>query len=265
MLLDPGFISPNTFILIRVAVASLLFFLFFRSDVRKIIENFKEFLICAVTGVVTNQLLFFNGLKHTSPIHASLIMVGTPLIVLWMSMYQKNHLNWNQWIGSAAGFLGTTWLIYSGSSSTNSNASYTGDLMVLLNAVSYAFYLNRVPLLIERCGPFQTMQGIFFIGLILCIPFGLSGVDNIIWAAFGWQEYLALAFVLFFTTFIAYALNAYAMIHSPASLVSNYIYLQPLFAVIIAILIGKDQLNWIHFTCGILIFTGIYISELKKD
>jgi drug/metabolite transporter (DMT)-like permease len=39
-----------------------------------------------------------------------------------------------------------------------------------------------------------------------------------------------------------------------------YIYLQPLFATLFAIMLGKDQLNMMHFIAAALIFTGVFLA-----
>ena len=47
-----------------------------------------------------NQLFFFGGLNLTSPIHASLIMVITPVIVLLMSaLLLKSPIRWISTLG----------------------------------------------------------------------------------------------------------------------------------------------------------------------
>jgi drug/metabolite transporter (DMT)-like permease len=46
--------------------------------------------------------------------------------------------------------------------------------------------------------------------------------------------------------------------------VAVFIYLQPLFAAIIAIGLGKDQLNYIKIFAAVLIFTGVYLVTQKK-
>jgi drug/metabolite transporter (DMT)-like permease len=46
--------------------------------------------------------------------------------------------------------------------------------------------------------------------------------------------------------------------------VAVFIYLQPLFAAIIAIGLGKDQLNYVKIVAAVLIFTGVYLVTQKK-
>jgi drug/metabolite transporter (DMT)-like permease len=46
--------------------------------------------------------------------------------------------------------------------------------------------------------------------------------------------------------------------------VAVFIYLQPLFATVFAISLGKDELSWVKIGSAILIFTGVYLVTQKK-
>ena len=46
--------------------------------------------------------------------------------------------------------------------------------------------------------------------------------------------------------------------------VAVFIYLQPLFATIFAIGLGKDELNILKIGSAVLIFSGVYLVTQKK-
>jgi drug/metabolite transporter (DMT)-like permease len=46
--------------------------------------------------------------------------------------------------------------------------------------------------------------------------------------------------------------------------VAVFIYLQPLFATIFAVSLGKDELNWVKLLSAVLIFIGVYLVTQKK-
>jgi len=48
------------------------------------------------------------------------------------------------------------------------------------------------------------------------------------------------------------------------TLVAVFIYLQPLFATVFAISLGKDELSWVKISSAVLIFTGVYLVTDKK-
>jgi drug/metabolite transporter (DMT)-like permease len=70
-------------------------------------------------------------------------------------------------------------------------------------------------------------------------------------------------FVVVFTTFVAYLLNTYALKELSPSVVSAYIYLQPLLTALISIYIfGNDVLTWQKAVSALLIFAGVYLVSI---
>ncbi|MBL7824729.1 MAG: DMT family transporter [Saprospiraceae bacterium] len=260
IVLDPGIIGANGFILLRIVVATVLFVLFFGLPKRVNKSDHLELIICSITGVLANQLLFFNGLALTSPIHAALIMVCTPLLVLILSTIEGKILSRINWLGCGIGFVGAIGLIMSGNPKDSRGGNWVGDLLVLANAISYAFYLTRIPKLLNKYSAFDIMKWIFLIACFMCLPFGFKEIGRVNWAGFTNTEWYSLGFVLVCTTFLAYTFNAKALVLSDSSLVSNYIYLQPLIAVIFALIMKKGDLSANITISGLLIIAGVFLS-----
>jgi drug/metabolite transporter (DMT)-like permease len=49
------------------------------------------------------------------------------------------------------------------------------------------------------------------------------------------------------------------------TIVAVFIYLQPLFATIFAMSLGKDQLTWVKIVSAVLIFVGVFLVTKKKS
>ncbi len=47
--------------------------------------------------------------------------------------------------------------------------------------------------------------------------------------------------------------------------VAVFIYLQPLFATLFAVSLGKDELSLVKLLSAILIFSGVYLVTMKKN
>jgi drug/metabolite transporter (DMT)-like permease len=210
-------------------------------------------------------LFFFKGLGATSPVHASLIMVVTPIIVLILSsIYQTERIRWWKVLGIIVGMIGAMLLITKGSSGNNSMSSSLGDLYILINATSYALYLVFVKNLMKKYHPFTVMKWIFSFGLIVVIPFGIGDLSGVVWRSFPIDIWVAIIYVLIFTTFFAYLLNAYALSTVNPTTASAYIYMQPLIASTIAILWYNDSLSSVKVLSAALIFIGVYMISLQK-
>ena len=265
----PVFIMPRGFILIRVAVVTLLFWLSwfggrsFRTRIEPV--DYKTFILCACFGVATNQLLFFLGLNLTSPIHASLMMLSTPILVSMFAVYAHyEKLSLQKLLGLALGIFGAVVLVKLGGKETTARNALLGDLLVFLNATSYAIYLTMAKPLMKKYRPIIVIRWVFLIGFFFVLPFGWQEFSNINWAIFSYKQYLAVGFIVLCCTFFTYLWNIYALqILSPTT-AGAYIYLQPVFAAVIAILFYNESLSWIKMLSSLLIFTGVYLVSQKK-
>jgi drug/metabolite transporter (DMT)-like permease len=67
-----------------------------------------------------------------------------------------------------------------------------------------------------------------------------------------------------FSTFLTYLLNLISMRELKPTTVAVFIYLQPLFATIFAVSLGKDDLSVVKLISAVLIFVGVYLVTQKK-
>ena len=109
------------------------------------------------------------------------------------------------------------------------SVNWQGDLLVLLNASSYAAYLVLVKPLMSKYHPLTVVRYTFTIGLVMVIPFGLNELTEAQWGQLDWSIGWRLIFVVMGTTVMAYLLNAWSLKHVNSSVVGAYIYLQPRF------------------------------------
>lgn len=65
--------------------------------------------------------------------------------------------------------------------------------------------------------------------------------------------------------FLTYLLNLVSMRELKPTTVAVFIYLQPLFASVFAIGLGKDEISAVKLTAALLIFTGVYLVTQNKD
>ena len=263
----PEFVKPFGFILLRVGGATLLFWsIAFLGPKEKIAwKDFPRIIAAAMFGVAINMLTFFKGLSLTSPISAAVIMVTTPIIVLVLSsIIMKEKMKIRKVFGIILGLIGTVFLILFGKSIGNAPQAGWGNLLVFINAVSYGFYLILVKKLMDKYNAFTFVKWIYTFGFIMVLPFGWQEFQAMDWHTIPITIYLEIGFVIFFSTFCTYLLNLLSMRELKPTTVAVFIYLQPLFAAIIAIGLGKDQLNYVKIFAAVLIFTGVYLVTQKK-
>lgn len=263
----PEYIDAYGFILLRVSGAMLLFWIswLFMPKEKIALKDFPRIIAAAFFGVAFNMLTFFKGLSLTSPISASVIMVTTPMIVLVLSaLIMKERMQKRMVTGIILGLIGTAFLILYGKSiGTATNASL-GNILVFVNAVSYGFYLIIVKKLMDKYNAFTFVKWIYLFGFLMVLPFGWSQFEAVNWVTVPTDIYWKIAFVVVISTFITYLLNLLTMKELKPTTVAVFIYLQPFFATVFAIGLGKDDLSFVKIISAILIFVGVYMVTQKK-
>jgi len=262
----PDYLGPKAFILVRVLGASIVFFIMHYYFIKEKVSlrDYSYLFICSLFGVVINMLCFFEGLSITSPINASLIMITTPIIVYILSyFFLKEEGQYKITMGVVLGFIGATLLITDGKLHTLSDYNI-GDMLIFINAASYASYLILIKPMMQKYHPFTVLKTIFIMGSVIILPISWNEISAVDWHSIPLNTSLSIAYVVFFTTCGAYFLNIYAISKVKASTVSFYIYLQPLLASFLAIYLGRDHLTSTQCGSAFLIIIGVYFVITRK-
>ena len=264
----PEYIMPSGFILLRVSSAvflfSIVYFLFIREKIKK--KDLVRLAVCGLFGVAVNQLFFFEGLNLTSPINASIIMTTNPIIVLVISfIFLKDKITGYKLFGVLLGIFGAWNLILNSNNMSFSSGSGLGDIFVLINATSYGLYLVLVKPLMSKYNPITILFIVFSFGLIFVFPFGYNELSLVDWTEIPNNIWFEIGFVVLFTTFFAYLLNAFALKNVSPNTVSIYIYLQPVLASFFAIYWGSDELKEDKIIAALFIFAGVYLVSKESE
>jgi drug/metabolite transporter (DMT)-like permease len=263
----PQYIQSFGFIAIRVGGASILFWIvyFFGPKEKILKKDFPLIIGSAFFGVAFNMLTFFKGLSYTSPIMGAVLMVTTPMIVLVFSSFLIHEkLTQRKIIGITFGAIGSILLIIYGKASANATQPQLGNILVFVNAVSYAYYLILVKKLMNKYNAFSFVPYIYNIGFLMVLPFGLQEFNEIKWQEIPNEILLKIGFVVIFSTFVTYLLNLLSMRSLSPIVVSVFIYLQPFFATIFAISLNKDTLSLEKIASMVAIFLGVYLVTQRK-
>jgi drug/metabolite transporter (DMT)-like permease len=263
----PKYVDAFGFIVMRVGGSVLLFWSisFFGPKEKIAKEDFPRIVAAAFFGVAFNMLTFFKGLSYTSPIMGAVLMVTTPMIVLVLSAFiMKERMENRKVLGIILGLAGTITLILYGKSLVNAPNASLGNLLVFVNAVSYGFYLIIVKKLMDKYNAFTFVKWIYTFGFLMVLPFGWNEFQAIDFANLPTDIFWKIGFVVVFSTFLTYLLNLVSMRELKPTTVAVFIYLQPLFATIFAVSLGKDDLSLVKLISAVLIFVGVYLVTQKK-
>ncbi|WP_417363064.1 DMT family transporter [Galbibacter sp.] len=266
----PTHIQPFGFIMLRVSGAALLFWLVSFLGPREKIESkdWPRLAICALFGMVINMLMFFKGLSLSTPINSSVIATITPIFVFILSAIMiRERITIIRSIGILLGFAGALGLIFFSEKIQHNAPNVTlGNILFIINAISYGIYLIIVKPLTTKYHAFTLMKWLFTIGIVVNIPFTITEFTAVQWTSLPWDAVWRMTYVVIGTTFSTYLLNIFALKQLKASTIGAFVYVQPLVGILFATMVGADKLTFLKMLCAATVFTGVYlVTRVKKE
>jgi drug/metabolite transporter (DMT)-like permease len=265
----PHYMGPFGIVTLRIVGAALFFAVLSRliapqDRIQGRADNVRS-IICGVTGIGVNQLLFFSGLNYTSPINASLLQTIAPIVVVIASAILLGEKITKARVGGILlGAIGAATLILSRNPTDAIYPNATlGNILILLNATAFGVYLVLVTPLMRKYNAFTVLARIFLVGAVIAVPFGWRDALNTDYAHFPLYIWAEVIYMVLFLTIIAYLLNNWALKYASPALLGVYIYLQPVLAVLIAVSLGKDHFTWGRALQAALIFGGVFLVSRK--
>lgn len=227
-------------------------------------SHYFHFALCSLFGVVLNQILFFSGLALTTATNTSLLAITIPVFALIVGAILKtDRLTARKIAGVLLASGGVIYLIDPAKASFTSGTTL-GNILVILNCLSYAIYIVISKKLIVYYGALKSIAWIFLLATIVNVPIGAVSMQSVNFAEVSTAAWLALAGVVIFPTIFAYYLNVWALTKVEPSIVAIYTYLQPLIGFLFAIFFLGEQFTTRVLTAAILIFSGLYLVTLRR-
>jgi len=263
-----GYVKSMGLNVLRVLGSIVLFWLasiFVKEKLDR--KDVKRIALAGLLGIVINQVFFLKGLTYTTPIDSSIIMTATPIMVLLMAgILLHEKIKPRKIAGTIIGCIGAiTLILFSGRGSLDfSKHTAIGNGMQLINAAAYACYLIVVKPLMGKYHPVTVLKWAYVFGAIIVLPLGFNEFAQINWQSLPLQAFLSIAYVVVFSSFVAFVLNVYALAHLSPTVVSSYVYSQPAIATGFALMIGIDHLSWVKVLSASLVFLGVYLASIPE-
>jgi drug/metabolite transporter (DMT)-like permease len=268
--ITPSIITPVALTTVRVVATACLFWLFFgftKSANKFTRKDFLILMVCALMGISFNQGFSIKGMSLTSPIHASLLILTTPIsISLLAALFLKEKLTPYKLGGLLLGITGGAILIFSRDLSVlNSGDQTKGDLFVMLSALCYSTYVLIMKSLSSKYPNLTILKWVFLIGACISLPFGWQDLQKVPWHNFDTLSWFCLFYIVVGATFLSYLFMNYGISQLGASRTSSFMYSQPFFAAVSAIILLNERISLSKILAASLIFTGVYLANLTKN
>ena len=264
-----GGVEPIVLFAMRALVAGGLFWLVSLLMPRERVpwQDLLRLAGAGILGLLMPQLTFLHAIAHTTPVDLSVMSTTTPIFTMFVAaIFLKEPITWKKALGVALSFGGILWLIlqssFGGSGATETEP--VGIAYCFANYIVFAWYLGTCRNLIARYSVVTSMKWMFLVSFVIAVPFALPHLPATDFAAVPGYVWWEIAFMIIFSTFIAYWLVPVGQKRIRPTLVSMYGYLQPIIAIAVAIGTGMDRLTVTKMVAAALVFAGVWVVNRSR-
>ena len=256
-------IPPRAWAPLRVAGATLLLLVLTRALGRRFPRAPRDLALLAVFsvfGVAINQVCFVEGLSRTSAIHSAIINTLIPAWTLLFAVALRREAPTARKAASLVLAVFGVLMVIRPESASFSSTTFVGDLLTMLNSMSYSFFLVVSKRTMHRVDALAATALMFAFGTIPIALFGGAAVAGLDFASVSAVVWAWAAFIVIFPTAGAYVLISWTLARAEASLVALFVYLQPVIATILGITFEHETLTRRTLAGAMLIFAGVYLA-----
>ena len=261
-------VAPEVLFTLRAIGASALFWLISLFLPKERIEKGDSLKIVAAsfTGLFVPQMTFLMAITMSSSIDTAVLGTLGPIFTMFFAfLFLGEPITGRKAGGVALSFAGVIFLIFNSVHSGGaSSSSPLGIALLLLNSISFSFYLGYFRPLISKYSVVTFMKWMFLSSLLLSLPFSFKGLISTDFAAIPAGIRWEIGYLIVFATFFAYFLIPFGQKRIRPTLVSMYNYLQPIIAAIVSIAIGMDSLTWQKILATAFVVGGVVLVSRSR-
>ncbi len=215
-------------------------------------------------GFALYQVLTFSALSRIpASINAVLVATNVVLIAPLAALFLKERIRWRGAAAIACAFGGVVLVTFNQGLAAGSRISLVGCLFSLLAALSFALYTVIGKSVVQRNDPLIVTALALFAGAVLLSIFTGATVGFGSLADAGGRAWALM--ILLGVTMIGFAYPAWfaCLKLLPATRVSIFIYLTPVFAVVLSFLILDERFTWLFYIGGALVLGSVVVSSMS--
>jgi drug/metabolite transporter (DMT)-like permease len=251
---------------VRVTGAAVVFLALFalwpgRPPLRISLRDLGYLAATALFGITLNQIFFIGGIGRTSAAHAGLIVALGPVMVLILSSAMRlEALTLLKSAGAAISLAGVI-VLTTGKPTPGSDATVTGDIIMLLGTAVFAYYTILLKKVANRWDAVTLNAVIFVLGAAMMLPVSARALSDVRWTGLPADAWWGIAFIVSCGSVLAYLIYAFALTELTATRVAAFNYLQPVIAAALGVWLLAEGITGQAIAGGALILFGVYLTE----
>jgi drug/metabolite transporter (DMT)-like permease len=237
-----------------------------RAAVRLPARDLLSSLALGVIGFALYQTLTFSALSRIpASINAVLVATNIILITPLAAVFLRERIAWGRVVAVLTAFAGVVLVTFNQGFAVGTGIDLIGCLFSLCAALSFAIYTVLGKSVVSRNDPLIVTALALFAGAVLLSVFtgftvgfgGLLRADGLTWF---WM-------ILLGVTMIGFSYPAWfaCLKILPATRVSLFIYVTPVFAVVLSFLILDERFSWLFYLGGALVLGSVVLSTVASQ
>lgn len=261
------YLSPTELVLARfiLATPALGALVFLRGKSFKIKGPLlKPALYLALSGLIVyaHFWIMAEGLKTTTANNGAWILATAPVFILLLSVLTiKERINIVQGAGMAVAAIGVVFLISKGDLTSIEWIKSTGDMLMVVNCVTWAIYTVVTRKVTESVDPLVATFYTSAIAFLIFAPFGFGSGAIDTYLSLDLRAISVVVFLGVGCLALAFWMWAKGVQKIGATRAGAYLYIEPLFTVVAAYLVLGEGITWVLAGAAILITIGVYLAE----
>ena len=225
-------------------------------------EDFKDFLFLGIIGMIGYHLLFFAALKYTLAYKAAMINAINPLLTTFLAgLLLKEKIKARKIILLIIALIGVVLTIINWKLVNLINLDINkGDLIMsgaMLCWVVYGIYVKKV---IHKYGAIKLTTYTMITAIIILLPIVTIDIINNGLVLDQFKPWLGILYMAIFASVYGYTAQQYAIMHIGASNSSMFINLVPVFSMILAVLILKEEILPLNLISAAMIIGAVTLN-----
>lgn len=263
VLLNNG-MQPVEIYIYRFTLAYLIIWAIKRT--RLFSNNWTDEGLLMLCGVLAGSIYFLAenfALQYTLVSNVSLLTSTSPLLTALLVgiMYKSDRPGGGMIAGSLVALMGVACVIFN--SSFNLEINPLGDLLALAAALSWSFYSLILKRLNANYDVWFITRKTFFYGVLTSLPFlAVEPPTFTIPEIISNRDLLLnLLFLGLGASLVAYVLWAETVKRVGAVKANNYMYLQPVFTLVVSALALDEHVSFVGYLGCALILLGLWLGD----
>ncbi len=264
LLLQEG-LSPAAIMILRFVLAYVLMLPFVRG--KWFCRSLKDELLMVLLGISGGSLYFLlenTALVYTQASNVAIIIAATPLLtMLTVNLLERGKGASKRLYGySLMSLAGVALVIFNGNFVLKLNP--IGDLLTFGAVVTWVIYSIIIAKVQERYSSWMITRKIFFYGVVTLLPYFLIEPWDVTWEMVSrpmvWGN---IAYLGVLASLGCYMTWNIVIKRLGAVDATNYLYINPIVAMITANLLLGERITPLAITGTALILVGVYLAERK--